>query len=160
IHVALEHTTIYRFDRAVELAPHIVRLRPAPHCRTPVLAYSLRIEPAKHFLNWQQDPFGNHLARLVFPEKARELTVTVDLVADITVINPFDFFVDEHAKHHPFAYDDETERDLVPYLEVTDPGGPLVDAWLAEHPGATNDGEPWETNDFLVALNQRVATDI
>lgn len=160
IHVAIEHTTVYRFDRAVELGPHVVRLRPAPHCRTPVLAYSLNVEPSTHFLNWQQDPFGNYLARLVFLEKARELTVTVDLVADMTVINPFDFFLDEDAQHVPFTYDDDLRRDLAPYLEVTAPGGPLVDAWLADVPRLASDGERWRTNDFLVALNQRLAEDI
>ena len=86
IHVAIEHRTTYRFDRAVRLGPHVVRLRPTPHTRTPIQSYSLRIEPSEHFINWQQDPFGNYLARLVFPEKTRELSVTVDLVADMTVI--------------------------------------------------------------------------
>ena len=85
----------YRFDRSVKLSPHVVRLRPTSHCRTPVLAYSLTVTPAEHFVNWQQDPFGNHLARFVFPEATRELTVTVDLVADLAVINPFDFFVED-----------------------------------------------------------------
>jgi transglutaminase-like putative cysteine protease len=160
IHVAIEHTTVYRFDRAVELAPHIVRLRPAPQCRTPVLAYSLTVEPSKHFLNWQQDPFGNHLARLVFPDKARELRVTVELIADLTVINPFDFFLDEDAEHIPFPYDEELARDLAPYLEVVDAGGPLVDAWVADLPRTAERGEPWRTNDFLVTLNQRLADEI
>jgi len=116
IHVALEHQTSYQFDRPVRLGPHVVRLRPAAHCRTPVLSYSLRVEPDTHFLNWQQDPFGNYLARLVFPEPARQLTITVDLVADMTVINPFDFFVDESAERFPFKYEPELARDLAPYL--------------------------------------------
>src|SRR5450631_4242836 len=104
IHVALNHRTAYRYDRLVSLSPQTVRLRPAPHCRTPILAYSLKVEPTDHFLNWQQDPFGNHQARLVFSEPARQFIVTVDLVADMTVINPFDFFVDEAAAHYPFQY--------------------------------------------------------
>ena len=105
IKVAVEHRTTYRFDRPVALGPHVVRLRPAPHTRTPVSAYSLRVTPADHFLNWQQDPYGNHLARLVFPERTTELEIVVDLVADLTVINPFDFFLEEDAATVPFGYD-------------------------------------------------------
>ena len=103
--VALNHKTEYRFDRSVALAPHTVRLRPAVHCRTPIHSYSLRVEPSEHFLNWQQDPFGNYLARLVFPEKARSLSVEVDVIAEMITINPFDFFVDDYAYHFPFKYD-------------------------------------------------------
>jgi len=104
IRVGLTHRTSYQFDRFVTLSPHEIRLRPAPHCRTPILSYSLRIEPALHFLNWQQDPYGNWLARVVFPERANKLDISVDLVADMTVINPFDFFVDKSADTFPFTY--------------------------------------------------------
>src|SRR5688572_24386095 len=93
LHVALTHRTQYRYDRLVGLSAHEIRLRPAPHCRTPILSYSLKVLPEKHFINWQQDVYGNFIARLVFPEKTRELEITVDLLADMTVINPFDFFV-------------------------------------------------------------------
>jgi len=147
----------YRFDRAVKLSPHVVRLRPAAHCRTPVLAYSLTVTPAEHFVNWQQDPFGNHLARLVFPEPATELSVTVDLVADLAVINPFDFFVEDSAARYPFSYDEMLQRDLAPYLSDDEPG-PLVAAWLtqwsADHSSSGSDGPA--VVDFLVELNQRV----
>ena len=95
IQVALYHKTSYTFDRPVALSPHEVRLRPAAHCRTPILSYSLRVSPAKHFVNWQQDGYGNYMARFVFPEPARELIVEVDLVAEMTVINPFDFFIEQ-----------------------------------------------------------------
>src|SRR5262249_25839029 len=115
IRVALTHATRYRYDRAVSLAPHVVRLRPAPHCRTAIPSYSLRIKPAEHFLNWQQDPFGNHQARLAFPRPARELTVEVDLIADMATINPFDFFIEGYAEKHPFAYEDALAGELAPY---------------------------------------------
>ena len=116
IHIGIEHRTTYRFDRAVQIHPQVVRLRPAPHCRTPILAYSLRVTPSEHFVNWQQDPFGNFMARLVFPEPAKLLDVTVDLIADLTVINPFDFFVEESAKAFPFVYEPQLALDLEPYL--------------------------------------------
>ena len=116
IHVALNHVTHYRYDRRVGLSPQVVRLRPAPHCRTPILSYSLRIEPAGHFINWQQDPFANYLARLVFPEPTTEFKVTVDLVAEMAVYNPFDFFLEASAQQFPFTYDDALREELAPYL--------------------------------------------
>jgi uncharacterized protein (DUF2126 family)/transglutaminase-like putative cysteine protease len=152
IHVALEHRTLYRFDRWTRLGPHVVRLRPAPNCRTPILAYSLRVEPEGHFINWQQDPFGNHLARLVFPDPARLLAITVDIVADMTVINPFDFFLDPTAERYPFSYDPALARDLAPYLTMAEPGR-LLRQWLDEVK-IPADGEA--TVDFLVGVNQRV----
>jgi uncharacterized protein (DUF2126 family)/transglutaminase-like putative cysteine protease len=118
IHVALHHETTYRYDQPVSLAPHLVRLRPAAHCRTPILAYSLKVSPADHFLNWQQDPYGNHIARFVFPNPTTELKVSVDLLADMTVINPFDFFLDEEVQRFPFAYSDVLRKELAPYLDA------------------------------------------
>src|SRR5687767_3345657 len=117
IRVALNHKTRYRYDRPVNLGPHVVRLRPAPHCRTPILSYGLKINPDDHFLNWQQDPFSNHQARLVFTKPARELLVEVDLVAELVAVNPFDFFVEEYAEKHPFRYEPDLASGLGPYLE-------------------------------------------
>jgi len=154
INVAIHHRTHYAFDRLVTLSPHVLRLRPAPHSRTPILAYSLKVKPAKHFLNWQQDPFGNYLARLVFLEPTREFEFTVDLIADLTVINPFDFFLEEPAEHYPFVYDAQLARELAPYLEIRETGAGLAH-WLE---GV--DRRPRRTVDFLVDLNQRLAKDI
>ncbi len=129
IRVAINHKTEYKFDRLVNLAPHILRLRPAPHTRTPIHSYSLKVEPSKHFINWQQDPFGNYLARLVFQEKARTLSMEVDLVAEMTVINPFDFFVEKYADDYPFEYDDQLRKELIPYREIKE-DGPLLKKWI------------------------------
>ncbi len=112
IHVALRHVTHYRYDRLVGLGPQVVRLRPAPYCRTPILSYSLRIEPKDHFINWQQDPQSNYLARLVFPEKAKEFKVEIDLVAEMSVYNPFDFFLEPAAERFPFEYDPALANEL------------------------------------------------
>ncbi|HTS16989.1 MAG TPA: transglutaminase family protein [Verrucomicrobiae bacterium] len=150
LHVALNHRTHYRYDRLVSLSPHVVRLRPAPHCRTPILSYSLRVTPEKHFINWQQDPQGNYLARLVFPEATPELLVEVDLVAEMSVINPFDFFLDPSVETCPFDYEPPLRKDLAPFLEALPPG-PLLREFLA----GVNRG-PVRTIDFLVDLNQRL----
>lgn len=126
IRVAIQHNTYYTFDRPVSLSPHVIRLRPAPHSRTPIDAYSLKVEPADHFINWQQDAYGNYLARLVFPEKTRKFSVEVEVIADMTVINPFDFFLEEEAETFPFEYDKQTLKELQPYLELEEQG-PLFD---------------------------------
>src|SRR5271165_4337202 len=118
IQVALNHKTNYRYNRLVTLLPQVVRLRPAPHCRTPILSYSLRVEPLPHYLNWQQDPYSNYLARLVFPKPLSELLIEVDLVAEMTAINPFDFFIEAAAEKFPFRYEPILARELIPYLET------------------------------------------
>ncbi len=159
IKVALEHRTTYRFDQPITVHPHVVRLRPAPHSRTPVSSYSLSIKPENHFINWQQDAFGNYLARLVFPEPVRELDITVDLVADLTVVNPFDFFLEEYAERYPFAYPPALQADLEPYLRPVDEGsetgiGPRLTDWLAERIEVPDDGVA--IVNFLVSVNQAV----
>ena len=118
LHVALTHRTAYHYDRVIGMAPQVIRLRPAPHCRTPILSYSLNLEPKLHFINWQQDPFANYCARVVLPEKTDRFVVTVDLVADMAVINPFDFYVEDGAKDWPFIYDPELKAELGPYLDA------------------------------------------
>jgi uncharacterized protein (DUF2126 family)/transglutaminase-like putative cysteine protease len=154
IRVALKHNTEYQFDKLVSLSPHVIRLRPAPHSRTPIHSYSLNVEPKKHFINWQQDPFGNYLARFVFPEKTKSLKIHVEVIAEMTVINPFDFFLDDEASNFPFKYDEQLAEDLVPYLELTD-NGPKLKEWLAEV-----DRSEKPTINFLVELNQRLQKDI
>jgi len=154
IRIAIRHSTEYMFDRPVSLSPHILRLRPAAHSRTHIHGYSLRIEPENHFINWQQDPFGNFQARLVFPEKTRKFKFEVEVIADMTVINPFDFFVEEYAEHYPFSYDEALHKELQPYLEVTEEGERL-NAWVAEVPR-----EKKRIIDFLVEINQKLQQDI
>jgi uncharacterized protein (DUF2126 family) len=154
IHVALNHVTEYRYDRRVGLSPQVVRLRPAPHSRTPILSYALSIEPGGHFINWQQDPFANYLARLVFPEKTDRFRVTVDLVAEMSVYNPFDFFLEPAAEKYPFSYEASLRHDLAPYL-ARDALTPRLGAFLQ-----SVDASEQRTIDFLVALNQRLQRDI
>ncbi|MCW3159274.1 DUF2126 domain-containing protein [Micropruina sonneratiae] len=168
IRVALEHRTTYTFAEPVQVYPHTVRLRPAPHSRTPIAAYSLTVEPRNHFINWQQDPFGNYLARLVFPEPVKELDITVDVVADMTVINPFDFFLEEYAERFGFEYPAALRADLEPYLRPVDESGdgpgPLLRQWVQQHitdryAGLTGDERP-RMVDFLVAVNTALQHDI
>ncbi len=154
IRVALSHHTQYQYDRAISLGPQVIRLRPAPHCRTPVASYSLKIFPEQHFLNWQQDPFGNYLARLVIPEKTDCFRVEIDLTADLTVINPFDFFIEETAEDFPFRYEPELAKDLQPFLECQKQG-PLFESYFR-----SVDCTKRRTTTFLVDLNQKVWRDI
>jgi len=154
IHVALNHVTHYRYDRLVALGPQVVRLRPAPHCRTRILSYSLRVTPAEHFVNWQQDPESNYLARFVFPEKTRTLKIEVDLIAEMAVLNPFDFFLEPYAENYPFQYQGADKRDLAPYL-VMFRGEPRFKEYLKGI-----DRRKKRTIDFLVELNLRLSRDI
>jgi uncharacterized protein (DUF2126 family)/transglutaminase-like putative cysteine protease len=154
IRVALHHKTTYHYDRPATLSPQIVRLRPAPHSRTPVPAYSLRIEPQKHFINWQQDPHGNFLARIVLPEPTRQFSLEVSLVAEMIVINPFDFFLEPYADRIPFSYSPLEQRELRAFLEAP-PAGPLEQKLLA-----SIDKSGSQSIDFLVTLNQRLQRQI
>jgi uncharacterized protein (DUF2126 family)/transglutaminase-like putative cysteine protease len=154
IHVALNHVTRYRYDRPVALGPQIVRLRPAPHCRTRILSYSLKVLPEKHFINWQQDPESNYLARLVFPDRTDELRIEVDLIAEMAVLNPFDFFLEPYAENFPFEYQGAEKRDLAPCL-VMFRGEPAFRQYLQ---GISRDKK--RTIDFLVELNLRLSRDI
>jgi transglutaminase-like putative cysteine protease len=150
ITVALNHKMTYDFDRPVNLSPHVVRLRPAPHCRTPINSYSLKVEPAEHFVNWQQDPYGNFQARLVFPEKTKRLSVEVEVIADLTVINPFDFFIEEYGEEFPFKYKKQLAKELAPYLDC-EPQGKLFKSLVK---GISD--KKLRTIDYLVAINQLV----
>ncbi len=154
IRVALHHVTEYRYDKLINLGPQEVRLRPAPHCRTPVPSYSLKIEPPEHYLNWQQDPHGNFVARLTFLKPTRRFRVAVDLLAEMTVINPFDFFIEPAAEQFPFEYAPDLANDLVPFLERL-PVGPQLAKYLR-----TIDVSPRKTVDFLVDLNLKLQRDV
>ncbi len=154
IRVALRHSTHYRYDRSISMGPQVIRLRPAPHSRTPILSYSLKVTPEKNFLNWQQDPFGNFLARIVIPEQTSEFRVEVDLTADLTVINPFDFFVEDSAENFPFTYEEALKKDLQPFLECA-PTGHHFEEFLK-----SVDAHPRRTIFFLVDLNQLLCREI
>ena len=150
LHVALTHRTSYHYDRLVTLGPQTIRLRPAPQTRTAILSYELKVEPKPHFINWQQDPQGNHLARVVFPERVDHFDVTVDLVADMVTINPFDFFLEPEAETFPFTYDPVLDHELAPYRQA-EPAGALLAALLEQIPRTEQ-----RTVDLLVALNETV----
>ena len=154
IHVALHHITHYRYDRRIILGPQVLRLRPAPHCRTRILSYSLRVSPEQHFINWQQDPQANYLARLVFPETTDEFRIEVDLVAEMAVINPFDFFLEPRAERYPFEYESWQRDELAPYLR-REPLTPLFERYLSAIAR-----EPRRSVDFLVGLNAQLARDV
>ncbi|HUO67730.1 MAG TPA: transglutaminase family protein, partial [Gammaproteobacteria bacterium] len=155
LHVALNHRTRYQYDRRVQMGPQVIRLRPAPHSRTPVPSYALKVEPKSHFLNWQQDPHGNFLARVLFLEKVSEFSVEVDLVADMAVRNPFDFFLEPEAEKYPFEYEPVVRKDLEPYLAKM-PAPPLLKKWLRDLRAKPDT----RTIDFLVDLNQRLQHEI
>lgn len=144
---ALYHLTHYKYDRPIGLGPQTIRLRPAPHSRTRIPNYSLKVHPANHFINWQQDPHGNWLARLVFPEKTDELKIEVDLTAEMAVVNPFDFFIEPYAETFPFVYPDDLKAELAAFLRSEDTG-PAFETYVAAN-GARGES----TVDFLVRLN-------
>src|SRR5436190_7535012 len=154
IQAALRHVTRYRYDRQIGLGPQVIRLRPAPHTRAKVLAYSLSVEPKAHFLNWQQDPQSNWLARVVFPEKTDHFTVSVDLTVEMNVINPFDFFLEPEADEFPFRYSAEQKSELEPYLAIAEIG-PAFERYLA---GISR--EPKLTTNFVFDLNAQLSRDI
>jgi transglutaminase-like putative cysteine protease len=149
--VELHHATRYRYERAISLGPQAVRLRPAPHCRTRIPSYSLTVKPAQHFVNWQQDPHGNWLARFVFGEKTTEFLIDVDLRAELKAINPFDFFVEPDAATWPFSFTPELREEVAPFL-AAETAGPRLQEFIESLPR-----EPQGTIDFLVALNRRLA---
>ena len=154
IHVALHHVTHYHYDQRINLGPQVLRLRPAPHCRTRILSYSLKVAPEKHFINWQQDPQANYLARLVFPETTNEFRIEVDLVAEMAVINPFDFFLEPYSEQFPFEYETWQQNELAPYVK-REPISPLFERYLGAIPR-----EPRRSVDFLVSLNAQLARDV
>jgi len=150
LQVALNHRTEYRYDKAVSLGPQVIQLRPAPHCRTPILSYSLKITPAQHLLNWQLDPHHNYLARVLFSNKTNEFVVEVDLVAELSSFNPFAFLLEPGVQDYPFEYEPTLAKDLEPYRSV-DPAGPSLRAFLE-----TISDEKRGMTGFLVDLNRRV----
>ena len=149
--VAIKHNTSYKYDHLINMGPHVIRLKPAPHSRTKIHSYSLNIEPNEHFINWQQDPFGNYLARIVMHEKVKEFKVGVEVIAEMTVINPFDFFVEEYAGKFPFQYVEQDIKELAPYFELSE-NGPFLKHWIAK----LAQFKDMSIVDFLVAVNSEL----
>ncbi len=154
LHAALRHVTQYRYDRPVQLGPQRVRLRPAPHTRSPILSYALTVEPASASVHWHQDPYANYQARLVFPERTTEFTLTVDLVVELAPFNPFEFFLEPDAANFPFHYEPELAKALAPY-RVAEAAGPRLQAYLDGIPRS-----PRPSVAFLVDLNRRLHADV
>ena len=155
VHAAITHRTSYKYDRPVALGPQTIRLRPAPHARTPILSYSLKVSPQPHFLNWQQDPQGNFMARVVFPERVTSFEVVVDLVADMATINPFDFFLEPEAENYPFTYDEVLAEELAPFRVLRNPGKKLQELIGEVHEAHKN--KELRMVDMLVLINRMVA---
>ncbi len=155
IHAAITHRTSYKYDRPVTMGPQTIRLRPAPHARTPILSYSLKISPQPHFLNWQQDPQGNYLARVVFPERVTSFEVLVDVVADMATINPFDFFLEPSAETYPFEYDEVLAEELAPFRVLRKPGKKLT--CLINAVNTALGGKELRMVDMLVMVNRLIA---
>jgi uncharacterized protein (DUF2126 family)/transglutaminase-like putative cysteine protease len=155
IHAAITHRTSYKYDRPVALGPQTIRLRPAPYARTPILSYSLHVSPQPHFLNWQQDPQGNYLARVVFPERVTSFEVTVDVVADMATINPFDFFLEPSAETYPFEYDEVLAEELAPFRVLRQPGRKLRS--LINAVSAAIGDKDLRMVDMLVMVNRLIA---
>ena len=154
IRVALHHYTQYDYDQSVFLSPHLVRLRPAAHCQALIELYALTIQPANHVVRWQQDPFGNFIARVDFEGPTQQMAIDVSIVARLEPVNPFNFLVDTYAESFPFSYESQLRQDLSPYL-ITETPGPLLTHWLRQL-----DLTQQNTIDFLIKLNQRVRQDI
>ncbi|GAB4013705.1 transglutaminase family protein [Spirosoma sp. KCTC 42546] len=154
VRVAIHHHTQYDYDRTVHLSPHFIRLKPAAHCPAIIESYSLTVQPANHVIHWQQDPFGNFIARVDFWEPMQLMSIDVDIVARLEPVNPFDFFLDTYAESFPFDYEAQLKKDLIPYLEVDEPG-PALSRWLQQV-----DQTKQNTISFLIKLNQQVNQDI
>eukprot|EP01098_Paradermamoeba_levis_P015037 TRINITY_DN7434_c0_g1_i1.p1 TRINITY_DN7434_c0_g1~~TRINITY_DN7434_c0_g1_i1.p1 ORF type:complete len:296 (-),score=-37.88 TRINITY_DN7434_c0_g1_i1:841-1728(-) len=154
VRVAIHHHTQYDYDRAVFLSPHFIRLKPAAHCPAIIESYSLTIQPANHVLHWQQDPFGNFIARVDFWESMELMSIDIEIIARLEPVNPFDFFLDTYAESFPFVYEDQLKKDLIPYLEIEE-AGPNFTQWLQKV-----DQTKQNTIDFLIKLNQQVNQDI
>jgi uncharacterized protein (DUF2126 family)/transglutaminase-like putative cysteine protease len=155
IHAAITHRTSYKYDRPVQLGPQTIRLRPAPYARTPILSYSLKVSPQPHFLNWQQDPQGNYLARVVFPERVTSFEVIVDCVADMATINPFDFFLEPSAETYPFEYEEVLAEELAPFRVLRQPGKKLRS--LINAVSAAMGDKDLRMVDMLVMVNRLIA---
>ena len=161
--IQMSHSTLYRYEKPIFLSPQLIRLRPAAHCLTEIQRYVLTVLPTEHLIHWQQDPFNNYVARVIFPEEITELSLQVDITANIVPINPYDFYIEDYASQGPFSYSDDLKLDLAPYLAAYSTPYLKASNSVTEKPTATVqaffeqfDPASLGTVDFLVALNQGV----
>ncbi len=131
-----------------------MRLRPASHARARVETYGLTVQPDAD-VRWQQDPNGNHVARVVFPKDDRLdfMDLLVEVALDLRPVNPFDFLLEETAENVPLRYTPALLDELAPFLSLQTPGLEGGERFLALDAELPRSGP---TLGLLTAINQGV----